>query len=48
MGFCESLCKNPERQKEVLTPNPVNKVDINLIKVCPSVCKIKVQNAMGT
>ncbi len=48
MGFCESLCKKPERQNEILTPNPVNKVDINLIKVCPSVCKIKVQNAIGT
>ena len=49
MGYCESALEKPIiRLNEVETHNPVNKVDKNLIKVCPSVCKIIVQNQIGT
>jgi V8-like Glu-specific endopeptidase len=47
MGSCDCLKKN-KRIDQVETINPLNEVDLNLIEVFPSVCKVKVKNLSGT
>ena len=46
MGVCDS--HENDRVNEVETGNPLNEVDLNLIEVFPSVCKVKVKNLNGT
>ena len=47
MGICcDTINKKPVN--EVQTDNPLNIVDMNLVRIYPSVCKIKVKNLNGT
>ena len=47
MGICPDVSKK-NTVNEVETNNPLNKVDMNLIQIYPSVCKIVVKNKNGT
>ena len=42
MGACDG--GGNKRNNEVETGNAMNEVDLNLIEVFPSVCKVKVKN----
>ena len=46
MGACDG--GGNKRNNEVETGNPMNEVDIDLNRVLPSVCKVKVKNLNGT
>ena len=48
MGACFSGSNENKRINQVETGNPMNEVDLNLIGVLPSVCKVKVKNLNGT